>query len=224
MLETIIIEPPTPAQYAMIWCHGLGADGHDFVPLGDVLQGKLSVPMRFIFPHAPLRPVTLNNGYVMRAWYDILGLSLQTREDQEGLSEAAQQLDLLIQQQAQLGIPYKNIFLGGFSQGGASILYTGLRYPHTLGGFIALSAYLPLFKLIREEKHAANQHTPIFWGHGTEDTIVPAQWADISIRALNAAGHSAKLHHYPIAHQVCEEEIEDLVKWLRPLVGNGVAA
>jgi len=215
MLETIILDSPTPAQYAMIWCHGLGADGHDFVPVGEALQRRLNLPMRFIFPHAPLRPVTLNNGYVMRAWYDITGLSIESREDREGLDQTAQQLDSLIQQQVQLGIPYDHIFLGGFSQGGASILYTGLRYPQKLAGLITLSAYLPFFKLIKDEKHTANQHTPIFWGHGTMDAVVLPQWADISCRALRMSQHQVELHHYPMDHHVCEEEIEDLIQWLK---------
>ncbi len=221
MLETIVIEPKTASkpEYTVIWLHGLGADGNDFVPIADELQNLANNPIRFIFPHAPLRPVTLNNGYIMRAWYDITGLDLNAREDKEGLTETCDQIDRLIQQQVQLGISPGNIFLAGFSQGGASVLYAGLRYPKKLAGLIILSGYLPLGKNLNTEKHSANQHTPIFWGHGVQDNIVPLQWAEISDQQLKACGFEKQnFYTYPIAHTVCDKEIKDISLWMMGII------
>jgi len=217
MLEVIVVEPKSSSQpeYAVIWLHGLGADGNDFVPIAYELQNLINKPMRFIFPHAPLRPVTLNNGYIMRAWYDITGLHLDAREDKEGLTETYEKIHQLIQQQIQLGILPENIFLAGFSQGGASVLYAGLRYPEKLAGLIVLSGYLPLGKNLNTEKHSANQHTPIFWAHGAKDNIVPLQWAEASDQQLKACGFEKQnFYTYPMAHEVCDKEIKDLGLWM----------
>ncbi len=221
MLDNIIIEPQSSSQpeYAVIWLHGLGADGNDFVRIAYELQNLLNKPIRFIFPHAPMRPVTLNNGYVMRAWYDITGLHLEAREDKEGLADTSEKINQLIQQQIQLGISPENIFLAGFSQGGASILYAGLRCSHQLAGLIVLSGYLPLGKNLDTEKHSANQHTPIFWGHGAHDNIVPLQWAEISDQQLKACGFEKQnFYTYPMAHEVCDKEIKDLSLWMAELM------
>ena len=223
MLETIVIEPKSTSNpdYAVIWLHGLGADGNDFVPIAYELQNLVDKPLRFIFPHAPLRPVTLNNGYIMRAWYDITGLHLDAREDKEGLSETSEQINKLIQQQIKLGIPPKNIFLAGFSQGGASVLYAGLRYSQELAGLIILSAYLPLGKNLNTEKHSANQHTPIFWGHGVQDNVVPLQWAEISDQQLKTCGFEKQnFYQYPMAHEVCEKEIKDISLWMMGIINR----
>jgi phospholipase/carboxylesterase len=216
MLDNITIEPVSgeKAEYAVIWLHGLGADGNDFVPLAQSLQKLMPKPIRFIFPHAPLRPVTLNNGYVMRAWYDITGLTLEAREDKEGLEKSSTEIHQLVHHQIQLGLLPQNIFLGGFSQGGASILYAGLRYPEKLGGLIVLSAYLPLGKTLMTEANKKNYTLPIFWGHGTADTLVPLKWAEISCDYLNIAGFDKyQFHRYPMGHEVCEKEIQDISAW-----------
>lgn len=221
MLDNIIIEPKSSSQpeYAVIWLHGLGADGNDFVPVAYELQNLIDKPIRFIFPHAPLRPVTLNNGYIMRAWYDITGLHLDAREDKEGLTETCEHIHQLIQQQIQLGILLENIFLAGFSQGGASVLYAGLRYPEKLAGLIILSGYLPLGKNLNTEKNSANQHTPIFWAHGVKDNIVPLQWAEASHQQLKACGFEKQnFYTYPMAHEVCDKEIKDISLWITALM------
>jgi phospholipase/carboxylesterase len=223
MIENITIEPEadysSKTAHVVIWLHGLGADGHDFAPMAPTLQKLLGKPVRFIFPHAPLRPVTLNNGYVMRAWYDITGLHPGAREDQAGLEETSAKIHQLIQQQIQTGMPSENIFLGGFSQGCAAILYTGLRYPEKLGGLIALSGYLPLGENLEKEKNIINQHIPIFWGHGDQDTTVPLYLVEISCRQLQACGFdNLKFQSYPIAHKVSPQEIEDMGEWLRSAI------
>lgn len=226
MLDNIIIEPQSNSsdskiEYAVIWLHGLGADGNDFVPIAYELQNLVNKSIRFIFPHAPLRPVTLNNGYIMRAWYDITGLHLDAREDKEGLTETCQKINQLIQEQIQSGILPQNIFLAGFSQGGASILYAGLRYAEKLAGLIVLSGYLPLGKNLNTEKHSANQHTPIFWGHGAKDNIVPLQWAEMSDQQLKACGFEKQnFYTYDMAHEVCEKEIKDLGLWMMKIIND----
>jgi phospholipase/carboxylesterase len=217
MLETIIIESKASSkpEYAVIWLHGLGANGNDFVPIAYELQNLVGKPLRFIFPHAPLRPVTLNNGYIMRAWYDITGLHRAAREDKEGLTETSEYIYQLIQQQIQLGVLPQNIFLAGFSQGGASVLYAGLRYSQKLAGLIILSGYLPLGKNLESEKHSANQDVSIFWGHGIRDNIVPLQWAEISDQQLKTCGFEKQnFYKYPMAHEVCRKEIKDMGLWM----------
>lgn len=218
MLDNVFIEPSEKAQYAVLWFHGLGADGNDFAPIGHELLRLTQLPIRFVFPHAPERPVTLNNGYVMRAWYDIMGLSIDAEEDRLGLDEISRKVDEMIQHQIQQGIPAKNIFLGGFSQGGAVALYTGLRYPQTLAGIIGLSTYLPFRHHLLAEKHPENQHTPIFLAHGKRDPILPLEWAMISKEGLEKTDHAVTFHSYPIAHSVCNEEVETLGAWIKQLL------
>jgi len=213
-MDTIIIDSKTPATHAIIWLHGLGADGYDFSPMAPQFQQLIQTPIRFIFPHAPLRPVTLNGGYVMRAWYDITGLDLDAREDRIGLNETSKTLDQLIEEQVASGIPSENIFLAGFSQGSASVLYGGLRYPKKLAGIIGLSGYLPFYRTLAQEANPTNQQTPIFLAHGLSDPIVPILWAELSRKMLQELNYPLEWHAYPMAHQVCNEEILDLAKWI----------
>jgi len=220
MLETIVVNPKDDAEYAIIWLHGLGATGDDFVPIAHQLHQELPLQARFVFPHAPLRPVTLNSGYVMRAWYDILGLDLQTKEDRDGLEQTRQSVEEIIQHQVDDGIVSNRIFLGGFSQGGAAALYTGVRYEQPLAGIIAFSAYMPFYKSIVEEANSANQQTPILFAHGTRDGIVPLLWAELSSKALSQNGNSVAMRTYPIEHQVCQEELVDLTQWLGEVSGK----
>lgn len=218
MLDNIFIDPQEPAQYAVLWFHGLGADGNDFAPIGHELLRLTTLPIRFIFPHAPERPVTLNNGYIMRAWYDIFGLDINSKEDRLGLDEISRKVDEMIQHQIKLGIPAKNIFLGGFSQGGAVALYTGLRYAHKLAGIIGLSTYLPFREHLLQEKHPENLHTPIFLAHGLRDPVLPHEWAVISKDILEKTHHNVLLNNYSISHTVCQEEIEDLANWIKTII------
>ncbi|MDX2164355.1 MAG: carboxylesterase [Gammaproteobacteria bacterium] len=218
MLDNIFIDPPQPARYAVLWFHGLGADGNDFAPVGHELLRLTQLPIRFIFPHAPERPVTLNNGYIMRAWYDIFGLDINSKEDRLGLDEISHKVDEMIQHQIKLGIPAENIFLGGFSQGGAVALYTGLRYAHKLAGIIGLSTYLPFRDFLSHEKHPENLHTPIFLAHGTHDPVLPYEWATLSKDMLEKTHHNVVLKNYPMAHTVCQEEIEALAEWIKALI------
>jgi phospholipase/carboxylesterase len=222
IMDPIIVESSKPATHAIIWLHGLGADGYDFSPMAAQFQQLLTAPIRFIFPHAPLRSVTLNGGYVMRAWYDITGLDLNAREDRSGLNETAATLDQLIQQQSDQGIPSERIFLAGFSQGCASVLYAGLRYPKRLAGIIGFSGYLPFYRTLAQEANSANLQTPIFLSHGLEDTVVPLLWAELSRKVLQEQNYPLSWHTYPMAHQVCNEQILDLAKWTNNLMESQV--
>jgi len=176
--------------------------------------------VRFIFPHAPVRPITLNFGFEMRAWFDIttLGKTGDEHEDEEGIKEAQQSIEALIEEQIQSGIPSERIILGGFSQGGAMALYTGLRYPKTLGGIVALSCYLPLADNLGAEAHAANKNIPIFMAHGEKDALVLPEWGLRSKKRLENNGFQLEWHTYDIDHSVCLEEINDVSKWLRRLI------
>lgn len=223
-LESIVVETnafktcsDVNQKYSLIWLHGLGADGYDFVPMAKEIERKISLPIRFIFPHAPKRPVTLNNGYVMPAWYDITGLDLESREDREGLENSAKQIDEILQHEIQFGISSERIFLGGFSQGGAQAIYMGLRYPVKLAGLIVFSGYLPFYKTLSDDLQQSvypNVNTLIFWAQGTEDTVVLPTFGKVSVRALEKAGLSVDFHSYPMAHQVCDEEIKELTEWM----------
>ncbi len=214
-LETIDIETAPNPRASMIILHGLGADGNDFVPVAHELGLAAVGPVRFVFPHAPTRPVTINGGHVMRAWYDILGLdSSQRREDEAGLRESQALVEGLIAQEKSRGVPAERIVLAGFSQGCAMTLMTGLRHGERLAGLVGLSGYLPLASLLAAERHSANHETPIFLAHGTQDPVIPIARARDSRDALLAAGHAVEWHEYPMPHSVCGPEIADLNRWL----------
>jgi phospholipase/carboxylesterase len=218
LLPAVVIEPPLSATASVIWLHGLGADGHDFEPIVPEL-GLGGAPIRFIFPHAPERPVTINMGYVMRAWYDITAPDLSQGQDEAGTRESEQQLRAWIEHEKARGILPERIILAGFSQGGAIVLHTGLRYPERLGGIMALSTYLPLADTVAEEKHAANARLPIFMAHGAQDPIIPLPLAEQSRDTLRELGHTVEWHQYPMQHSVCMEEIGAIAEWLRGRLG-----
>lgn len=214
-LETIQIETaPNPAA-SVIWLHGLGADGNDFVPIVRELDLSGCPAIRFVFPHAPTMPVTINNGYVMRAWYDILGTDIARREDEAGLRKSQALVEQLIAQEKSRGIAAGRIVLAGFSQGCAMTLQTGLRHPEKLAGLLCLSGYLPIHATVPEERHGANHHTPIFLAHGRGDPVIPIDRAEKSRDMLQALGYKVEWHEYMMPHSVCEEEIGDIGAWLK---------
>jgi len=209
----VTLTPPAPTA-AVIWLHGLGADGHDFVPLVPELQLPATLAVRFVFPHAPLRAVTLNNGYVMRAWYDIKGLSLQSEQDIAGIHASAQLVGQLIQTELDAGIAAQRIVIAGFSQGGAVALQTALRYPQRLAGVLPLSTYLPLHDTLASEASTANRDLPILMCHGTQDSVVPLQLGKLSCDWLRAAGYAVDFRTYDMPHSVCNDEVRDISAWL----------
>ena len=216
-LETIELETATNPTAAVIWMHGLGADGNDFVPIVKELDLAGAPGIRFVFPHAPTRPVTINNGYVMRAWYDISFGDLEgktRRADEKGLRESQAQIGELIAQEQSRGIAASKIVLAGFSQGGAIALQTGLRHPEKLAGVMALSTYLPLAESFAAEASAANKATSVFMAHGTHDPVVPYSMGDNSRKILEQAGYVLEWHDYPMQHSVCLEEVTDIGRWL----------
>lgn len=205
---------PTP-RASVIWMHGLGADGHDFEPIVGELVAPEERALRFIFPHAPLRAVTVNGGYIMRAWYDIAALGMHAQEDLAGLQDARARIEALIRREIERGIGTERIVLAGFSQGGALALYTGTRAQQRLAGIAALSCYLPAAELLPQEHSKASLSTPIFMAHGSQDPLVPSSYGEGSRRALERSGYSVEWHLYPIAHSVSPEEIVELAAWLR---------
>jgi phospholipase/carboxylesterase len=217
METTEVLSGANPAA-SVIWMHGLGADGHDFVPIVRELDLAGVVPIRFIFPHAPTMPVTINGGMVMRAWYDILGVDLARREDEIGLKRSQRLIDHLIETEEERGIAPRNIVLAGFSQGAAMTLLTGLRYSDRLAGLMCLSGYLPLAARTEIERHASNLETPIFMAHGRTDPIIPIARAMESRDALLALGYRIEWHDYTMPHSVCPQEITDISHWLRSVL------
>jgi phospholipase/carboxylesterase len=217
-LEAVTVETGPAPEFSIIWMHGLGADGHDFEPLVPELLADDMPPIRFVFPHAPVRPVTLNNGYEMRAWYDIIGIDRRSAEDFAGIHASATAIGELISQENQRGVPTNRIALGGFSQGGAMALHTATRYPEKLAGVIALSCYLPLAKAFASERTAANLATPIFMAHGAQDPVVPFVLGDESRRVLEATGYRVEWHSYPMPHSLCELEVADIRAFVAKLV------
>jgi phospholipase/carboxylesterase len=213
LLETIEIETGKAPDAAVIWLHGLGADGHDFEPVVPELRLPARFHVRFVFPHAPVRPVTLNQGMRMRAWYDILQLG-GGREDAAGIRASQRSVEELIGRERGRGIPPRRVVLAGFSQGGAIVLHTSLRYPERLAGTLALSTYLPLASTLAAERTAANLDLPIFMAHGTEDPMIPLDRAVRSRDALAALGYPVEWRDYPMPHSVCLPEISDIAEWL----------
>lgn len=218
LLDCIEIETGAQPRHAIIWMHGLGADGHDFAPLVPELRLQDIPPIRFIFPHAPVRPVSINNGMAMRAWYDILPPQGGVREDEAGLRQSQQAIQALIARENQRGIPTENIVLAGFSQGCAMTLMTGLRMDRKLAGMVGLSGYLPLAHLVAAERHPANQDTPIFLAHGTQDPMVVLPRAEASHRALVDMGYRVTWKTYVMPHSVCMDEIHDIAAFLRQVI------
>jgi phospholipase/carboxylesterase len=214
LLPTVENETATQPVYSVIWLHGLGADGHDFAPIVPDLVAPEWPALRFVFPHAPVRPVTINGGTSMRAWYDIYGFDRAARQDEAGIRESIAQVDALIAREQERGTPSERILLAGFSQGGAIALAAGLRHQQKLAGIIALSTYLPLADSLPAERSAANAAVPIFWGHGTFDPVVVLQRGVESRQALENLGYRLAWHTYPMAHAVCAEEIADLRQWM----------
>ncbi len=205
---------PDP-RASIIILHGLGADGSDFVPVAHELRLDAVGPVRFVFPHAPTRPVTINGGHVMPAWYDILGLdSNNHREDEAGLRDSQAEVEALVAKEKSRGVAAGKIVLAGFSQGCAMALMTGLRHPEKLAGLVGLSGYLPLAAQLAAERHEANRATPIFLVHGTQDPVIPIARARQSRDVLVGAGHTVEWHEYPMPHSVCQPEIVDLNRWL----------
>jgi phospholipase/carboxylesterase len=218
-LQSIDIETAPSPKASVIILHGLGADGNDFVPVASELDLRSLGPVRFVFP--PTRPVTINGGYVMRAWYDILGLGPQKqREDEAGLRQSQALVERLIAKEKARGVPANRIVLAGFSQGCAMTLMTGLRHDERLAGLVGLSGYLPLAAKAEVERHPANRDVPIFLAHGTDDPVIPIERARESRETLVAMGHAVEWHEYPMPHSVCAEEIADLERWLLEILGN----
>lgn len=197
---------------SVIWLHGLGADGHDFEPIVPELGLPEDLPLRFVFPHAPLRPVTINGGMAMRAWYDIVSLDAEGRADSQGVHESTAILETLIARENERGIKADKIVIAGFSMGGAVAINTALHTTHNLAGLMALSTYLPLPSEL--EGSATNRDLPIFMAHGSFDPMLPMQWGRASAELLEDAGFTIEWHDYPMAHAVCPEEIRDIRQWL----------
>ena len=214
VLETIESETGPNPGATIIVLHGLGADGNDFVPIAQELDLSAVGPVRFVFPHAPVIPVTINNGYRMRAWYDILGMDLVRREDEAGLRRSLDEIEQLLQREERRGMPANRTVLAGFSQGCAMALMTGLRHKQRLAGIVGMSGYLPLAPATAAERSDANALTPIFLGHGAQDNVVALERGTASRDALRALGYDVEWHEYPMAHSVCMEEIADLNAWL----------
>ena len=219
-LESVTIETGPNPTVAIIWMHGLGADGHDFEPLVPELLADGMPALRFVFPHAPVRPVTLNNGYKMRAWYDIIGIDRRSAEDFTGIQASADAVTALIRAENARGIASSRIVLAGFSQGGAMALHLATRFPEKLAGVIALSCYLPLAKQFASERSSANLATPIFMAHGSQDPVVPFALGDESRRVLEGTGYRVEWHAYPMPHALCAEEVADLKTWLGKQAGS----
>ncbi|HEY6941663.1 carboxylesterase [Dokdonella sp.] len=210
-VETVTAANPS---HAVIWLHGLGADGNDFAPIVPELVDRTWPPLRFVFPHAPVRAVTINGGMRMRAWYDIKGARIEDKEDEAGIRESIAELDALISREGERGIAPDRVLLAGFSQGGAIVLAGGVRHARRLAGIVALSTYLPLRESTPAERSDANAAVPIFMAHGSHDPVVPEPLGAVSRDALALLGYGVDWHRYPMAHQVCAQEIADLRAWI----------
>jgi len=214
LLETVEHETAPSPTWTVLWLHGLGADGNDFVPLVPELLRRDWPAIRFVFPHAPVRTVTINNGARMRAWYDIRDLDFASRADEAGVRESIAQVEALIAREAARGVPASRVLLAGFSQGGAIALAVGLGRQSPLAGLIALSGYLPMADQLARAMPTTAATQPLFMAHGQHDTVVPYAAGEISATRLRALGFRVDWHAYPMAHQVCGEQIRDLGQWL----------
>lgn len=218
LLEHIQIETNDNPEIAIIWMHGLGADGNDFVPMVRELDLTGLPGIRFIFPHAKTMPVTISNGYVMRSWYDISGLEAARREDENGLRASQQEIEALIEREKARGIPASRILLAGFSQGCAMAIQTGLRHPETLAGLLCLSGYVPLSEKLATERTEASKATPVFMAHGRYDNVVPFNRAEASRDLLVSLGYELEWHEYAMQHTLCLEEVQHISAWLKKVL------
>ena len=221
LLEAIEIETAASPTCSIIWMHGLGADGHDFVDIVPELGLPARPGVRFVFPHAPMRPVTINAGYVMRAWYDIRDDGGTRREDPAGVRASQKSIEALIEREKARGVPARSIVLAGFSQGGAMALHTALRYGERLAGIMALSCSLPLADTLGAEASPANRDVPIFMAHGTHDPMIPMARAMRAREILSGLGYRLEWHEYPMPHSVCLEEVRDISAWLGSVLPQG---
>lgn len=215
VLATVEVATGPRPTASVIWLHGLGADGHDFEPAVPQLARLPARPLRFVFPHAPVRPVTLNGGMAMRAWYDIVALNRRAAEDEPGVRSSDAALRALIRRENERGVPSAQIVLAGFSQGGAMALYTGTRLGDKLAGLVGLSCYMPIAAALPGERSPANQSTPIFMAHGSFDPVVEPEFGETSRQLLAAAGYSVEWHSYPMGHSVCAEELAAVAAFLQ---------
>jgi len=219
-ISTLDIEPADTAKAAIIWMHGLGADANDFEPIVPHLGVPPELGLRFVFPTAPMRPVTINGGMRMRAWYDILTMDIPRVEDPPGVRDSENLILQLIQRETERGIPSEHIVLAGFSQGGAIALHTGLRYPGKLAGILALSCYIPLANMLAAERHPVNQNIPIFLAHGRLDPVIPIHYGRATAEQLKTLGYPIERHEYNIGHEVNWDEIQDIGGWLIRVLGE----
>ncbi len=217
-LQTIEIQTGDNPTATVVWLHGLGADGNDFVPIVDELGLPDSLPVRFVFPHAPMMPVTINGGHVMRAWYDVSFDGVEKRPDERGIRASQVAIEALIAREKSRGIAAERIVLAGFSQGGAITLHTGLRQAERLAGLMVLSSYLPLADSLASERTQANASTPVFMAHGQEDPVIAIDLAERSVGQLIGLGYDVEWHDYPMQHSVCLEEIAHIGTWLKKVL------
>lgn len=221
MLDCVEVGPATAHRSSVIWLHGLGADGHDFEGAVPELGLPEHLGTRFVFPHAPVRPVTLNGGLPMRAWFDVYTLDHTQKEDAAGIRDAERQVGELVERELRAGIQPERLVLAGFSQGGALALHTALRQPRRLAGAIALSGWLPLADTVPVERTEDGRQTPVFLGHGRDDPLVPIALARRSHERLRALGHDVTWREYPVAHGVTLDELQEVGAWLRVVLGTG---
>jgi phospholipase/carboxylesterase len=219
--DAVVLAPATPASASVIWLHGLGADGNDFVPIVPELKLPATLAVRFVFPHARVRPVTLNMGMRMRAWFDIKTLTAEGRADEEGIRESVAVVEQFIAAERAAGIASERIVIAGFSQGGAVALHGALRHAEPLGGILGLSCYLPLQAVLAGELAEANRATPILMCHGQFDPVLPMALGVMACNWLRSSGYRVEWKEYPMQHQVCLPEIQDISRWLALRFGAG---
>lgn len=218
-LPTEIVKTADQTEFTIIWMHGLGADGHDFVPVIPELKLPASFKIKFVFPHAPVRPVTLNNGMEMRAWYDLLSLDRSKTAKEDDILTTVTWINQMIDVEIESGTPSDKILLAGFSQGGVVALHTGLRYPQKLAGIMALSTYIPFKENTLNQANAVQKGMPIFAAHGVHDPVIPFASYQDYVPSLKAQGYDVEAHTYPMEHSLCLEEINDISAWLQKVLG-----
>lgn len=214
-LPYVEVNPDVKAKATVIWLHGLGDSGNGFAPIVPDLKLPSELGIRFVFPHAPTRPVTINNGMLMRAWYDITSLDFNHRADSQGVKESSAFVANLIEQEIAQGIPANKIVLAGFSQGGVIALHLGTRYEKTLAGIMSMSSYMSEPEKLKEEAHSANKNTPIFVAHGTHDDVVPVFMGNAAFKVLQSNGYQVTWHEYAMQHNVCMQQLNDISSWLQ---------